>query len=415
MTTVKKAYNLFYDEAFHDRKLTEKDKDKGEINTENSESGSNNADNFVTAVIGFETSQTETYFEKYRVFEEKTKQLLGLHETKEFKGITIGKQNFKYGIKSFNKNTLKIYSDYFDLLDKDIFIQISSLNKFEQIVISMLRKGSLSPAINVEAFIYSLIKFMNHYKNKHLVGILFDETTTSKQLFNTVVNLLREVFLVVKDVPRKSSEANAILQMLMILETNQIEIETAPKYDWDYSRAIDGIRLLLEELQIEESSCTLDIDYEKKTIETAKRYNFKKVTGVKSEDYIGVRFSDILCNFIGRMLKSIDDEYLEDWDDLSIIDNIEERRILSEEWFSLSEKQFLLYKKIANVFYERKDIYWTVQTGLYAGHSAVFFSLIYYIGLYYDSYTAFKEVNISEHRERFNAECTDRENRIFEL
>lgn len=36
----------------------------------------------------------------------------------------------------------------------------------------MLKNKSLSHVVNANAFIFSLIKFMNHYKNKHLVSIL---------------------------------------------------------------------------------------------------------------------------------------------------------------------------------------------------------------------------------------------------
>ncbi|MGX7198136.1 hypothetical protein [Enterococcus olivae] len=117
MVKRKKNYNFYYDEAFHDRKITENKKVKGELNIENNEQ----SDNFVSVNIGLPHHLTEEYFEKYLLFESNVKNILDIDSHKEFKGATIRKKNFKFGIASFNTNTLKIYSDFFDFFDDGAF------------------------------------------------------------------------------------------------------------------------------------------------------------------------------------------------------------------------------------------------------------------------------------------------------
>lgn len=405
----KKSYVLFYDEAFHDRKLTEK-KEKGELNIENNEL----SDNFISVALGFNTHQSEQYLQNYLKFERNTKKTLGLPEEKEFKGTIVNKKNFKYGLSSFNKDALKIYSEYFDLFNEEVIIQLSSLNKFELIIISILQEIHLNEFVNNQNFMYSIVKFLNTYKNKNLISILFDTETTTEQAINVIINLLSEVSNFIKGVQRKKIEEHALQNIKLILENSYFKIQTATKYTWDYSRSIDGICLLLDELKIKETSVTLTIDREDNTVIEAQKRDFKKVISADSAEFPCVRFADILCNFIGRMLKSIDDEYLEDWDSEETKRNIEKKRILSEQWFKLTEEEFDLYKKIAKIFHKRKDIYWTVQTGIYAGHTSVFFSLIYYIGLSFNSYNDYKEICLETHRENFNTMSVQREFQLFE-
>ncbi|MFC6463695.1 hypothetical protein ACFP65_01570 [Marinilactibacillus sp. GCM10026970] len=409
MVKRKKKYHFYYDEAFHDRKLTENKKIKGELNIENDEQ----ADNFISVAIGFKEHQVDHYLKNYLAFEERTKSLLGIQFEKEFKGTTIKKKNFKYGIHSFNKDAITIYTDFFDIIDMNFIIQISIMNKFELLINSILKDVQLYEMANRENFMYSIIKFMNQYKNKRLISLLFDDTATSRQAIDVIFSLLDEVLNHIKDVPRKTEEVRAIKEIKTILKNSRLTIQTNQKYHWDYSRSIEGISLLLDELNIKQKSVLLFIDNEKETVAAAQKLNFNKVKGVESEDFVGVRIADILSNFIGRIIKAIEDEHLEDWDKEETKVSISQLRILSKEWFVLTESQFNLYKKVANVFIDRKDIYWTIQTGNYAGNASVFLSLIYYIGLSFETYNDYKKIDLEFHREKFNQESVNRESSIF--
>ncbi|MBO0419686.1 hypothetical protein JZO80_05880 [Vagococcus fluvialis] len=405
----KKKYICFYDEAFHDRKITES-KQKGQMNIENKDNG----DNFFTAKIIFLEHQHEKYIKLFNEFENQAKNILGIDFSTEFKGTTIKKANFKNGVSSFNKNTLKIYNDFFDLIDDNWIFQISVMNKFEHVINSILANSSLSYMADEKAFRYSLSKFLNQYRNEELVSVLFDPNSTINKIYNCIVNLLTDVESNIEGIKRKEEEVRAIQQMRFIMSNSLLNLESKEKYEWDYSHSLNGLVFLLEEKNIKINSVNLYIDREERTESLAKQhFNFKTVKGVDSEECSGVRIADIFSNFIGRFVKSIDDEYLEDWDEADTKDKLAERRILNLEWFNLTNEQFELYKKIANVFYARKDIFWTVQTGLYWGHFGVFMSLIYYF-LRYDNFDEYQNYSYEEHREQFNLFCLQREEEMHQ-
>lgn len=122
----------------------------------------------------------------------------------------------------------------------------------------------------------------------------------------------------------------------------------------------------------------------KVSFSSSEKYDFMFVESVVSVnckfDQLGVRISDILSNFIGRMLKSIEDEYIEDQDVDETKKKNSERKILSKEWFRINEKQVNLYKKIAYIFDSRINYHFTTSIGLYAGSDI---SFIYINTLYW--------------------------------
>ena len=120
MAKKKKRYVSFYDETFHDRKITEQKKNIGEMNIENIE----NSDTFLTTNIMFLAHKYPKQAKKFLDFENKTRCLLHMADNIEFKGTTISKKNFKFGIASFHKNTLEIYRNFFEMFDDSFYIQM---------------------------------------------------------------------------------------------------------------------------------------------------------------------------------------------------------------------------------------------------------------------------------------------------
>lgn len=404
---MKKKYDLFYDESSHDRAITENKNAGGELNIENN----GQSDNFITAIVGFKFYKTTKYIDKFVKFERDTKHLLGLDESSEFKGTTLAKKNFRYGIASFNKNTLKIYSDFFDLFDDNVFIQVSILNKFEHVIEYILKYVQLPRIIDPRLFMYSFSKVLNHYKNKKLISVLFNSSSTTKDIICEIETLFEDILSISEGSKRKASETNIIYEILSILESSRLELSTKRKYEWDYSKAIFGLTLLLQELRIDLENVDLFIDQEEKTFLAAESFPFRDVKQVDSKECQGVRIADILCSFMSRLLKSIEDEYREDWDVEETKLNIEELRILSEDWFRVNNEQFNLYKKVGNVFgsKKRRKIHYTVFSSVYPGNASVVFSLIYYIGKEYTTFADYQSVSLKKHRELFNVFSVSRE------
>lgn len=393
----KKKYFLYYDEAFHDRKITAKN---GELNIENESL----SDTFVTAVIGTYEHKVPKFEQQYSEFESMAKSLLGLDSTTEFKGTTIKKEFFRFGIQSLDKNAFKIYDAFFDLITDELIIQMSFLNKFELVITSAFSTPGLQYIANEKNFYYSLVKFLSHYRNRELINGFFNSNISSVELLGIIINLIDSVTKEIDSVPRKVEEKRAINEMRTILVTLSefVQLRSCDKVEWDYSSAIDGICDLLKEKRILENRVSLLIDEESKTIAAARKFDFFKVKGVKSHENIGVRYSDLFSNFMGRMVKSIEDEYREDWDEPKTIETIGQKRILSENWFDISESQFNLYKKLAHIFYSRRNIYWTVKTGVYTGSISTLLALFYYIGIEFDDYARYRKIDLSVHREHFN-------------
>lgn len=406
----KKKYFLYYDEAFHDRKITAKD---GELNIEDE----GLSDTFVTAVVGTYEHKVPEFEQKYYEFESMAKTLLGLDSANEFKGTTIKKKSFRFGIRSMDKNAFKIYNAFFDLITDDLIIQMSFLNKFELVITSAFSTPGLRYIADEKNFYYSLVKFLSQYRNRELINGLFSSKASSVEILDIIINLMDSVTKQIDSVPRKVEEKRAINEMRTILEalSEFVHIRNRDKVKWNYSSAIDGICDLLKEKRILEKRVSLIIDEEAETVTAARQFDFYKVTGVKSHENIGVRYSDLFSNFMGRMVKSIEDEYREDWDDPNTIETINQKRILSEEWFDISESQFNLYKKLAHIFYSRKNIYRTIKTGVYTGSVSTLLALFYYIGIEFDDYTEYKKIEFSLHREHFNTYNLLRENDYFNL
>lgn len=404
----KRMYSLFYDEAFHDRKITAKN---GEMNIEMD----GLSDTFVTAVVGTMKHRLPEFEQKFIEFENFAKQVYKLETDTEFKGTTVNKKFYKFGIRSLNKDAFKVYDRFFDTIDSSMLIQMSFLNKFESVVMNLFRENTLPIYVMPREFYYSITKFLNHYRNKNIVNVLFNERSTSSECLEAITLLMEEVLVKIAPIKRKELEKNAIVQMLSILNDlrTDIRINTQEKIEWSYKQAIFGIDLLMDEKGINRKRVDLIIDEDASTVEEASQHGYKNVTGVKSDECFGVRYADILCNFMGRIVKSIEDEYREDWDKPETIDRLSERRILSEEWFKISEQSFNLYKKVFSIFYTRRNIIWTTQTGVYHGNFSTLMSLLYYFGSLFENYEEYTKLNSKEHREKFNTFSVQREHHII--
>ena len=87
-------YNFYFDETFHDRKIVINE--NGTINTllQNSD------DSYIGVFIGFDNRNKSLFLKQFSQLESKYKTIFGI--TGEFKSISIKRNNFINGIKSFN-------------------------------------------------------------------------------------------------------------------------------------------------------------------------------------------------------------------------------------------------------------------------------------------------------------------------
>ncbi|THE13460.1 hypothetical protein E1I69_07545 [Bacillus timonensis] len=400
----KKTYNFFFDESSHDRKVTNTDKG---INIYRE----GNNDLFVGVFWGVDNRFEKKYKENYIAIENHGKELLGLTEDQELKGTNINKSNFKYGITSFNKNALDLYSKIFNLIDNNVMLHISLFSKTEFLIVHYFRRIKFPKYIivNYHSLIYSIIKFLFNYRNTKLLQKIFSENPLSTEDFLTELkNMLKEIILKIQKVKRKQMELPVLEELLFILEQSDIVSSPSNKFNWDYQILFDGFNLFLDELSIKSNRINLTLDKEGtgKILETARKQGFKKEIEIDSKVDPCVRLSDLLSNFFNRLSYALYESLKENefYDSNSF--DYETKHVLNPNWFKFnSEKPFLLYKALYNIFAERKNIYWTGFSGVYFDYQVVLFSLINYIGGDYKDLNSFQKHSTNSHVERFNNYC----------
>ena len=161
-------YNFYFDETFHDRKITV------------SENGTINAlledadDSYIGVFVGFDNKYKSSFQRQFVKLESKYKIIYGI--TDEFKSTSIKRKNFINGIKSFNENAFNFYSDLFYILSDYKFIFHSIvLSKIELFIRNIYPNNLLNKtSIPYEQFYYSLTKYIITYNNIELIKKLYE-------------------------------------------------------------------------------------------------------------------------------------------------------------------------------------------------------------------------------------------------
>lgn len=401
-------YTFYFDESFHDRKIGFNDKTGLNIRSDNS------LDTFIGLFWGCRTSKVPTILEKLSNIEKKHKSILNIPANSEFKTVSINKKNFIRGIKSFNDNVLGFYTDVFQFIDDmDLILQADLISKTEFFV------RNIFPVSN-DSIQYSLTKFIIHYGNNDLFAALENarNSRTNDILRRELIKNLITIMDATKNIPRKEREYQAYRELLFFVSSYKFDMKVHHNYKFDYSPNFDGLIMLLEERGIHPDECDLCIDYEFDIISRAMDYPFHDVRGVTSDKCVQVRLSDWLSGFIGRMIFAMvnDPNMREDpvYNIEDIIDNdLERKRLLSEDWFKIDEIRFELYKLISKaLFSNHSDYYWVYLTCNYFDQMAMFASFVQYIASY-DDYREFANVDSTSHAKYVNSMCCEMMSKRF--
>lgn len=392
------TYIFYWDESFHTRKITEKNKSVN-IYEENEN------DTYISVYIGGVRNKISYLLDDYRVIESEFKKKREYNDQQELKGTSFKKGNFTYGVKTFNEEAMSFYSKFFKVLyDNKTYYHITMISKTE-ILIEQSFKGINMPFVKTEEFYYSLIKFLYNYRCIPVMLEFFKENTVSnKDLIDKIKDLLNCIIDKTEGIPRKEHETGILKELLYILDSLPVQFDTKLKYSWDYNLVYEGLNKYLKEMKIDPSDCYLYMDKESHAHQYGLNYSYGKLEEVDSNQKIGVRISDILSNFIGRISYAIQADTKEV--EIATVDRIrtedfERKNLLSQDWFDLNQSQFELYKLIAKYFALYGDIYWSSYTGIYFDTTAKFFSLFQYIDLY-KTYGEFHKINSFIHTEEYN-------------
>ena len=401
-------YNFYFDETFHDRKITVNE--EGILNTLAEEKN----DSYISVFWGYPETKNTMVRNQFDKLEKKYTERFGL--INEFKSTVIRRKNFTQGIKSFNENTFDFYFDFFYVLeDIEPIMHVNVTSKIELLLRNIFDMKILDQMLLVasDAFIYSMTKFILIYHTPQLLEKLYRASETGNVLLfkNELSKHLSKVIMTLEGIPRKEREVPALVQLEMIISQQEIWKTIVSKQEFIYYPNFDGFGKLLKEKKILPKRVNLLLDREEKTYQTAKKYGYSKIGQVDSEEDICVRVADHLCGFIGKLMYALvnDSSFKED----AVVDierlkenDIVRKHLLSAQWFELQEKQFNLYKQICKVLIHQQAAYWSVMTWSYGDQVAMFYSLLRYIDSY-DSYEEFMKVLPEEHTENYNMVCCD--------
>lgn len=387
-------YTFFFDESFHDRNINfNEDSELLNIYT----TGDHKIDSYVGVFFGFPTASLKEVERKVTDFEEKYKFHFNLTSEQELKSENIKSDHFQYGLRSFGKNIYRFYKEYFNLIEEIeplIFIDTISKTEFAlRSVFSNLQlpasiiipQGEISVTVNKELFIYSLTKFFITYHTTELQKMLFDSNISENpELFKE--ELLKTLTIIInrnENIPRKELEIQNYQQMKQILELSSFDnIQINNFVNFSYTPNFEQFEIYLKNHKINNNDINLIIDNEENTYLAALNYNFGNVEEEDSKDCILLHLSDFLANFIGRFIYAIYNDICFTEDKILNIEdiynnNLEDKRLISNEWFNLTKDRFLLYRKINNILYKSHSF---IPYSTYGDQEITFFTLLKYFG-----------------------------------
>lgn len=368
---------FYFDESFHTRNITK-----------NSLKDTNYFNSYVSTGLGFEKINKHEIFKHYEKFENKYKSLFTVEE---LKSDIVKHKNYQYGLASFNNNAIQMYSDFFELLNRyNIIYYISVIDKLEFLLSKCKFKGSY--ILNTKAVIYSITKAINVYKPQNVIDDIMNK---NNQLLNDLIDFFKNQMKINGNIPLKELENNAMNEIIMFL--NMIDT-TSITFEFNYLPTYLGLQLLTKELNIKSIDLIIDKEGSNKIIRCAKEAGFLNSKQMDSKTSPGIRMSDLFCGFISRMMRAV---YEATYNNPDI--PYKERHLLPEDWFSVNEEQFYLYKKVARFIKKYMNLYYASFVSIYSDLFVVFIELIYYFDNF-DSYGEYKETTIKDHAEKCNNE-----------
>ncbi|WP_195264077.1 hypothetical protein [Clostridium sp. 1001275B_160808_H3] len=378
-------YRFYYDESEHSRKIN--------LNTVNSK---NYYDNFIAVIVGWKSESEKLIFEKYSDFEEK----YTYRKSKgELKSQTLDQKQFENGFASLNKSNICFLSDFLSLFDSDIEVYFAVVSKIEFIISQLFDGYKNSFFCNMDAMKYSIVKAILMYQPKEIVECIFENTgellATLKAFFEERIQLNKA------NLSLKQNETKAFEDILKVL----YDIHDVRTIEWDYDIAFWGFKQYLTERVI--NDFTLVIDKEGKegkdsnTLNAAKRIGFSNAIEVNSKYSIGVRISDMLAGLLSKLLKALHNSLRYNSSDEQL-----KKKILSKEWFLLSEDQLELYKKLHTIVCKLNKAWYKTFSGKYSDDLITLIALLNYMNNFV-SVAEIKKQNVDMQGEYFNSYVCD--------
>lgn len=372
-------YRFYYDESEHSRKIN--------LNTVNAK---NYYDNFIAVIVGWKVENEKSVFEKYAAFEEK---YTDRKSKGELKSQTLKQNQFENGFASMNKSNVCFLTDFLSLFDSDIEVYFAVISKIEFIISQLFDGYKNSFFYDMDAMKYSIVKAILMYQPKEVIEGVFENTgelvATLKAFFEDRIEQNKV------NLSLKQSETKAFEEILNIL----YDIEDVNTIEWDYDIAFWGFKQHLAEREINDFTLAIDKEGENSnTLNAAKQVGFSTAIEVDSKHSIGVRISDMLAGLLSKLLKALHNSLRYNSSDEQL-----QKKILSKEWFLLSQEQLELYKKLYIIVCKLNNSWHKAFSGKYADDLIMLIALLNYMNKF-SSATEIRKQNVNMQGEYFNSD-----------
>ena len=348
-------YNFYYDESEHSRKINF-----------STITGETYYDNFLAAIVGWNSYREMDIEEKYSAFENK---YVERKRKGELKSDTFKSNQFKYGFASFNKPNVEMMDDFLSLIDDDFYIYICVASKIEFIILQLLKDYHNSIFVDMDAIKYSIVKTIVTYHPEKVISNIY--SAPEKFVDPLIEFFVERIEHNKKNITLKKSENDIFENIILILR----DVKLPTTLNWNYHMSFVGFDNFLKSKKIEDYTLVLDKegeDYEKsKTLIAAMEVGLMNTSELNSKCHFGLRIADMLAGIVSKMMKSL----CHSLHSKENQDNVT-KNLLSKKWFQLNENQLVLYKKLYHIIFEINNDWYKVYAGKYSDDLISFLALL---------------------------------------
>lgn len=372
----RKGYTFYYDESEHSRKINQK-----------TISASNYSNNFISVIIGHSNNHKGNIEERFTSYRDKYKSRLVRNE---FKSTSLKLNN---GFSSINKHNMAFINDFLDMIEADILVYFSVINKIEYVTNQIFNNYQNTLLINMDNVRYSISKAVSLYKPQNVIHAMYNEGDIIEEL---KIFFRERIEKNNSNMVLKKRENLMFHNLILILDDYNKDFNI----DWEYRISFDGFKKYLLDKKIKNYQLILDkeghVNEDSLTLIAAKNIGIINVIEDDSKNHIGIQIADLLAGIISKMIKMIDESL-----SYKNINEATSKKLLPKEWFEINENQFALYKKMSRIVTQLNNSWYKSYSGVYADGLIQFISLLNYFDSYED-WGKYQKISLATHAEKYN-------------
>lgn len=338
-------YNFYYDESEHSR-----------IINLSTIKGETYYDNFLVAIVGWDSDKEVEIKQKYLAFEEKYAER---KKKGELKSDTFKSNQFKYGFASFNKQNIELLDELLEIIDNSFYIYFCIASKLEFIILQLFKDYHNNFFVDMDAIKYSIVKTVLAY---HPDGVIQNIYSSPEVFVESLILFFKERIGLNKRNPvLKASENEALSNILMVLQ----DVKPPQTLNWDYHMPFVGFDYYLKSKNINDYTLTIDKEgkegEQSKTLLAAIEVGLMNCGELNSKNHFGLRIADMLAGIVGKLMKSLFHSLHNDGNNATVT-----KTLLDKAWFSVNDKQLGLYKKLYHILLEINNDWYKIYAGNYS-------------------------------------------------